>query len=194
MVALAVLVIAVFNVQGWLVLSRTSRALEQELGDRLQAIAVTLAAADGLQLTAGSFQPAVFENVMAGNRLFNLFLVNDRLEYITNLRSPELVGSGDPSLELDMTEIMAAFSGVPTQSKLYRAGRSYLKSAYAPLEDSTGLVNAVLGVEADATFFSALAGFRNSLLLVNLLSLLAVAAIVVVSAAMARQNKTLLSH
>jgi sensor histidine kinase regulating citrate/malate metabolism len=42
-VALAVLVIVVFNVQGWLVLARTSRVLEKELGDRLQAVATTLA-------------------------------------------------------------------------------------------------------------------------------------------------------
>jgi len=196
MVALAVLVIAVFNVQGWLVLARTSRALEQELGDRLQAIAMTLAqTADRLQLTADSLQPGhqtedrtkTLTAVMNDNRLFNLFVVNDRFEYLTNLRGPELVGSGDPSLDLDMTEILSAFSGIPAQSRLYRAGSSYLKTAYAPVRDSSGLVSAVLGVEADATFFSALAGFRNSLLLVNLLSLLAVAAIVVVSAAMARR-------
>ncbi len=184
-VALAVLVIVAFNVQGWLVLARTSRVLEKELGDRLQAVATTLAT-----VLAGRFDTPGSErllvSVMEENGLFNLYIVNDRLEYAVNLRNKELVGQSDPCLELDMTEILATFSGLPTQSRLYEAGGYYLKSAYAPLEDGEASVVAVLGVEADATFFSVLTGFRNSLLLVNVLSLLAITAVVLVSVGFAR--------
>ncbi len=184
-VASAVLVIVVFNIHGWLVLQRTNRVLEKELGDRLQAVATTLSTVVGPGYnTPGTKR--LFMQVMQANGLFNLYIVNDRLEYLLNLREGELVGKNDPCLKLDMTEILATFSGIPTQSKLYRAGQYFLKTAYAPLEDKNGNTVAVLGVEADATFYSVLTGFRNSLLLVNVLSLLAVTAIVLVSVSLAR--------
>jgi signal transduction histidine kinase len=184
-VALAVLVIVVFNIQGWYVLSRTSRVLEQELGDRLQGVATTLSTA-----LAGNWADeagrSMLSNVMDDNQLFNIFIVDDRLEYVDNLRNRELVGSGDPTLDLDMAEILAAFSGIPTQSRLYRARGAYLKTAYAPLRDSAGISTAVLGVEADAGFFATLAGFRNTLLLINIVSLIAITVIIVVSVSLTR--------
>ncbi len=193
-VALAVLVIVVFNVQGWLVFVRTSRVLENELGDRLQAVGMTLSAALGAR--AGDSTLVGSEKLLAGvmrdNGLFNLFVVNDRLEYVVNLRNTELrsntgaAGESDPTLDLDITEILAAFSGIPTQSKLYRHGDIYLKSAYAPVFDEFGTAVAVLGVEADAAFFAVLTGFRNSLLLVNGLSFLAIVVIVLVSVSLVR--------
>lgn len=200
-VALSVTAIVVFNVQGWVILHRTSRILEQELGARLQAVATTLAAALGDAGRSGSSQhlpgrpdsgrpnsgsERLLNEVMQENGLFNLFVVNGELEYLVNLRNPELVAQRDPTLELDLAEIVAALSGVASQSRMYRAGGYFLKSAYAPLEDSSGTIGAVLGVEADATFFSVLSGFRNSLLVINGLSLLAIAAIVLVSLSLAR--------
>jgi two-component system OmpR family sensor kinase len=189
-VALAVLVIVVFNVQGWLVLARTSRVLEKELGDRLQAVATTLATVlSGRYDTPGTAQ--LLSEVMRSNNLFNLFIVDESLAYVTSARDPERAGSTDPALEADAAEILAAFSGVATQTRLYAAGPYYLKSAFAPLADSSGAVTAVLGVEADARFFSVLTGFRNSLLLINALSLLAIAAIVLVSASLVRRALSL---
>jgi signal transduction histidine kinase len=184
-VALAVLVIVVFNLQGWYVLDRTSRVLEGELGDRLQGVATTLSAALAGNWTSDAGR-GMLSDVMADNGLFNIFIVDDRLEYVANLRNPEHVGSGDPTLDLDMAEILAAFSGIPTQSGLYRAGGAYLKTAYAPLRDGSGISTAVLGVEADAGFFSTLAGFRSTLLLINIVSLIAVSVIIVVSVSLTR--------
>ncbi len=185
-VALAVLVIVVFNVQGWLVLARTSRVLEKELGDRLQAVATTLATVLSGRYDAPGTGRLLAE-VLRSNNLFNLFIVDESLAYVFNARNPEGAGRTDPALDADAAEILAAFSGVGTQSRLYAAGSYYLKSAFAPLEDSTGAVAAVLGVEADARFFSTLTGFRNSLLLINALSLVAIAAIVLVSASLVRR-------
>ncbi|MBN2537450.1 hypothetical protein JXB37_04135 [candidate division WOR-3 bacterium] len=184
-VGLAVLVIVVVNVQGWLVLARTSRAFEAELGERLQAVAATLARSIG----PGYAEPdgeRLLRAVMEENRLFNIFVVNDRMEYLVNLADPELAGQADPALELDLAEVLAAFSGVPGRSRLYRSGGVFLKTAYAGLADEDGIVEAVLGVEADARFFAVLTGFRNSLVLVNILSLLAIVAVVVFSASLAR--------
>lgn len=183
-VALAVLAIVVFNVQGWLILRRTSRALENELGERLQAVGLTIAAA--ARWPDGRTGP-LLEQTMRANDLYNLFVVDENLSCLANARDPAAVGQADPALELDAAEVLAAFSGVPTRSKLYNAGGYFLKTAYVPLSDSLGLVSAVLGVEADARFFSVLGGFRNSLLLINGLSLLAIAVIVLVSASLARR-------
>jgi len=184
-VALAVLVIVVFNVQGWLVLNRTSRAFEQELGDRLQSVAMTLSATlgPGFDTPRGR---RVLGEVMRGNRLFNLFIVNEDLEYVVNLGSPELEGTVDPALQLDMTEILTALSGAPAQSQLYEAGGFHLKTAYSGLPGEEGTISAVLGVEADAQFYSVLTGFRDALVLINVLSLVAMVAIVLVSVSLAR--------
>jgi signal transduction histidine kinase len=184
-VGLAVLLIVLFNVQGWWLLNRTSRMLEQELGARLQAVAMTLSQAQ-TGAARGADVRRLYRTVMRDNGLFNLFLVNDRLEYTENLSNPELVGRTNPALQLDMADILSAFSGMPTQSRLYRAGDYYLKTAYAPLVDSLGSIATVLGVEADARFFTALTGFRRTMFLVNILSLLAISAIVLVSASLAR--------
>jgi signal transduction histidine kinase len=128
---------------------------------------------------------------MHSNNLFNLFIVDENLAYVTSARNPERAGQADPALDADAAEILAAFSGVATQTRLYAAGPYYLKSAFAPLADSSGAVTAVLGVEADARFFSVLTGFRNSLLLINALSLIAIAAVVLVSASLARRALSL---
>jgi len=179
-VAFTVLIILVFNLSGWLILRQTSRTLEQELGTRLQSQATTLAV-----ILAGKFAESgrqqLITEVMDRNDLFNIFIVDESLRYLANVRAPEQTGLTDPALEPDAAEILAAFSGIPTQSKLYAAGGYYLKTAYAPIEDSLGLASAVIGVEADARYFSVLARFRNSLLLISGLSFIAIFAIVLVS-------------
>jgi len=185
-VVLAVVAIIAFNVQGWLVLTRTSRVLEKELGDRLQAVATTLAAVLGGRYDSPG-TASLLSDVMRSNTLFNLFVVDESLAYVVNARDPELTGERTPAVEADAAEILAAFAGAPTQTRLYAAGRYYLKSAFAPLADSTGAIAAVLGVEADARFFSTLTGFRTSLLLINALSLVAIVAVVLVSASLARR-------
>jgi len=186
-VALAVLVIVLFNIQGWLILARTGRELGRELGDRLQTVAVmlshALAAEDADVAEADS---PLLTDVMRENGLLNVFIVNENLEYLANARDPTRVGSNDPALELDAAEILSAFSGLPMRSQLYGAGGTYLASAYAPMETPDGLVTAVIGVEADARFFSAIHGFRNSMLLINVLSLIAILATVLVSVSLVR--------
>ncbi|MFO7639496.1 MAG: HAMP domain-containing sensor histidine kinase [bacterium] len=181
--ALAVAAIVVFNVQGWWVLARTSRAFEAELGARLEAVATTLSAALGSRWQEPD-AARLLRLVRAENELLNLFIVDDDLTLLLSLAGgPAEAGS---AYRADLPELLAALSGAPAQSRVYRSGRLYLKSAYAPLLDSTGVVSAALGVEADARFFATLAGFRRSLVLVNLLGLLAIAGILLVSASLLR--------
>jgi signal transduction histidine kinase len=185
-IALAVLVVAVLNAQGWLVLRAASQALERELGARLQTLAITLSSGLAGRL-ADPASTRHLTDAVRHDELFNAFVVNESLQYLVNIREPGRTGENDPSLELDAGEILAAFSGLPGRSRLYSAGGYNLATAYAPLKDSSGAISAVLGVEADARFFSVLAGFRSSLLLINGLSLLAIAALVFISANLTRR-------
>jgi len=185
-VGLAVLVVVVFNVQGWLVLRATSRALERELGDRLQSLATTLSSSS----TDGFLEPASrrrLADAVRRDNLFNAFVVNESLQYLVNIRDPDRVGEQDPALELDAAEILSAFSGLNARSRLYSASGYNLATAYAPLPDTSGAISAALGIEADARFFSTLVGFRNSLLLINGLSLIVIVAIVLVSASLTQR-------
>lgn len=183
---LAVLIVVVFNVHAWLVLSRSRATLEDELGDRLE----TLARAVATQLRgrrAGPELSRILAQTMEEAGLFNIFLVDESLRFILNVREPEAVGGGGPLLELDAAEILSAFSGVSTRSRVYSTGPYYLKNAYAPVYDSTGIARAVLGVEADARFFRSLVGFRNSLVVINGFSLLVLLALILVSLTVVRQ-------
>jgi len=116
--------------------------------------------------------------------LLNIFLVDESLRFIVNPRAPETKGKTSPMLELDELEIFSAFSGILSSTRLYAAGPFYLKTAYTPVYDREGNVNAVLGVEADARFFRSIANYSRSLLFINLLSLFAIAAIVFAGASL----------
>ncbi len=157
--------------------------MEGELGERLELLAKTLASQspDTATLFVKNFRPALTE---AG--LLNIFIVDESLRFIANLQEPELIGTTDPSLDLEAPEILAAFSGIATSSPLYRAGRYYLKSAYAPVYDTTGAVRGVLGVEADARFFKNINQYRNTLLVINALSLIVLLIIIITSISITR--------
>lgn len=177
---LAAAVVLLFNLHGWLLLARTSQALEAELGARLRAVAVTLAAAaEGCDPTAAA---GLLETVRAENDLFAALIVNESLAVIAATG-----GGSRVAPEADAAAILAAFSGEPTESPVHAAGRYRLKSAYAPLYDSLGLPSAVVGVEADAGFFAALGDLRRGLIAANVASAAILAAIVLISAALARR-------
>ncbi len=175
--------VVIFNIHSWLVLSRTRQMMEEELGERLELLAKTLASQFSETDTTAvkNFAP-----IMSESGLFNIFVVDESLRFIANLQEPELVGNTDPTLELEAPEILAAFSGIATSSPLLRAGRYYLKSAYAPVYDSTGIITGVLGVAADARFFKNINSYRNTLLFINALSLVALLVIVITSISITR--------
>ncbi len=183
---LLAVVILLANLQAWLLLNRTRTTLEAELGDRLQAIAVTFAATVGANWQSAGVTN-LLKSLLDQNELFNAFIVSEDLRYVANARDPNLVDSTDATLELDAAEIIAAFAGLPAQSQLYSAGRARLKTAYAPLTDSLGAVAAVVGIEADARFFGTLTSFQQTVLIINLFSLLAIVAVVLVAAGLTRR-------
>jgi signal transduction histidine kinase len=184
-VILAVLVLVVFNVHSWLVLTNTSSALEAELGTRLENLAVILASQLKDLSKTEVITPVLMETINSVD-LLNIFLIDESLRFIVNIREPQSAGQPFPFFALDESEIQSAFNGIPAQTHLYTAGSAHLKSAYAPVYDRNGIIRAVLGVEADARFFHALTTYQRTLLFINGLSLLAIIAIVVAGIALNR--------
>lgn len=183
---LAVLVIVVFNIHSWLVLSKTKAALEAELSNRLEGLALTIATQLKGRENYEEILPILTET-MNPAELLNIFLVDESLRFIVNARAPESKGETSPMLELDETEILSAFSGIITTTRLYAAGPYYLKTVYAPVYNTEGIVSAVLGVEADARFFRTISNYSRSLFFINLLSLLALSAIVFAGVSLSRR-------
>lgn len=177
-ITFAVLVLIVFNVQGWLVLTKTRRALEDELETRLENIASLLALRLKGWEDSREIIPVLTET-MNSSDLLNIFLIDESLRFLVNLRDPQAVGQRSPLIELDAPEIQSAFAGMPTSTPLYTAGSIYLKSAYAPVSDRHGIPRAVLGVEADARFFQTISAYHRTLLFINVLSLIAMLAVVI---------------
>lgn len=185
-VVLAVLVIVVFNIHGWLVLAKTRAALEEELSNRLEDLSVTIATQLKGRAKDQEILPVLLA-MMSQSRLLNIFLVDESLRFVINARAPAVKGETSPLLELDEPEILSALSGIPTCTRLYVAGPAYLKTAYAPVYNEEGLVDAVLGVEVDARFFQTISDYRRSLLMINVLSLVAIAVIVFTIVSLSRR-------
>ncbi|MEO0026464.1 MAG: HAMP domain-containing sensor histidine kinase [candidate division WOR-3 bacterium] len=177
-ITFAVLVLIVFNVQSWLVLTQTRKALEEELETRLENIASILALRLKGWENSREIIPVLTETMNSSN-LLNISMIDESLRFFINLRDPQVVGQHSPLIELDAPEIQSAFAGMPASTRLYTAGSVYLKSAYAPVYDHNGIPRAVLGVEADARFFRTIFTYHRTLLFINALSLLAMLAIVI---------------
>jgi signal transduction histidine kinase len=170
------------------------RALEEELGARLTAVARAAAAslpADRVEwLRPGDEQTRTWGHVRArlealaratGTRLFLLDL--DRTA-LADSGGALAIGAAVPALERDRFEIGEAARGrVLASAVLFEGadGRLY-KTGYAPLADASGRVVAVVGADGTAPSFAALSGFRRLLALVALAGALAGAAVAAVAA------------
>ena len=176
-----VVMIVLVNIAWWIFYSRTEQLLDNQLGRRLTAIAGAAAATINTetadQLAHGDFSAYVriadiLEQIRAADSLSELFIVDANYNYLFTT-----------SLETDSVYFLAELNGRyidslvfgssrhATASPSYRTGSLRLKSAFAPLADSTGLVVAVLGVEASVDYFDALTGLKENLYYSTALSL-----------------------
>jgi two-component system sensor histidine kinase CreC len=162
--------------------------LEQELGARLTAVAqttvATLPSGDPRRLTQLDAQDAAtlarlrerLQSIGAATGARRLFIVDPQRRSLIDTR-PD-VRFGDTLFELgaDQVELDIALQGQPSSSVLFTdaSGTPY-KNGYAPITHD-GRVIGVLGVEGSASFFDALAHFRNALIALGALALAAVVA------------------
>jgi signal transduction histidine kinase len=151
------------------------RALEEELGARL--VAVARAAAAGLPaerveaLQPGDEGTRTFAHVAArlaalaratGTRL--LVVRPDRTA-LADSEGSRRIGEPVPSLERDRFEVAEAAAGRALPSQLLFQGRdgALYKTGYAPLADAGGRVVAVVAADGTAPSFAALRRFRSLL-------------------------------
>ncbi len=146
--------------------------LDEALGLRLQGVATSaMHLVDGDAIPTWSFDPEPGTDLIwLTSRLERLREDNDLAEVTLCDHGGFVIASasgrverGAPNIfwDLDRPSVDLARVGVPSISRLYRAGDLYQKSAHAPIFDRDGRVAGVLTVEGNAGFFQTLAALRR---------------------------------
>jgi len=173
----------------WLFYSRTEQSFEAQLRNRLAAITYLgslnitpdLASdlADGY-LSAYDITLEILDRIKTADSLSEVFIIDESYGYLaTTLPESDSVYylsalNGiyiDSIFTRNMTDRFEIDS-YPIVTKSYRVGEIILKSAFAPLFDTTGMTIAVLGVEADVDYTEVLLDLKNNLYISTLISVL----------------------
>lgn len=190
-IVFTVLIIVLVNMAWWLFYNRTSRSFEAQLSHRLASIA-HLGAAMIDPESVGSLKEGylsaydpileILEDIKDADSLSEVFLIDDNYIYLATT-----------SLEADTIYYLSALNGPyidslflgyrppepmanpnpPIVTPGYRVGDIVLRSAYAPVRDSAGVILAVLGVEADVDYTDVLFDLKRNLYLSTGISLAA---------------------
>lgn len=178
------IVVLLFNVAGWLLYEQASRYLDQQLGQRLEAIAVTSTLELSPELVESAQDPGAqflledyLQQIKGNNRLEAVTIFDLEGKILASTSSLIKYGAGNQALDLDQTAVTLAASGMPSASRLYTVDGFFLKSAYAPARDDEGEVLAILGVEASARYFRVLGSFKRTMLIIGGVSLVFLVAV-----------------
>ncbi|NIP41641.1 MAG: hypothetical protein GWO41_11260, partial [candidate division Zixibacteria bacterium] len=194
----AVLLILFFNLGQWYIFSQVRDFAESVFRENLLV---------QTELAASSFSGDVILSLQ-GDDFYapDLIDVKDRLDRLKShydffnvrlldLNADRFLGFADYDttrfiFDYDLGPFISASAGIPTASDLITEGDMYLISAYAPITTSLDSVVAVLGIDADYTFFRSLAEFKNNLVYINVVSFIF---ILVFGAAFVLINRRLIS-
>lgn len=146
--------------------------LDESLGQRLAAIAVTATElVDAQQALDWSLDPEEpieylwlvtrLEEIQRANALAEVSLCDAQGFVLVSASQRLERGELNTFWELDRTAVDLALSGFPASSRLYQSGALYQKSAHAPVLDENGEVVAVITAEAAVDFFDTLATLRE---------------------------------
>lgn len=177
-----IVLIGLVNFAWWMFYRNTEQLLDHQLSKRLAAVtrsAKTLLTPKlTLDLSSGDFDAYIravdlIEQIRMTDSLSEVFILDDSYNYLVTTE-----------LEEDSSYFLRALNGVYIDSVYfgltdavivtpsYRTGSFYLKSAFAPLPDSSGVVAAVLGVEASVDYFDVMSDLKNNLYLSTVISVL----------------------
>lgn len=168
-----VLLLLVLNASAYLTLIQVRGTLEQELGERL--LAVASATASGLSpLLPAAGEPGALpdslerarlrerlERIAFDTGLGELYLCDAGRRLLVDASGRLPAGYAHPALDLHYAAATAALAGVPAASELYRVEGLYLRTAFAPLFDAQGRVVGLVAAEGGSAFFGRLAGLRR---------------------------------
>jgi signal transduction histidine kinase len=151
------------------------RALEDELGARLAAVAQAAAASLSpepiARLATGDERTAAYVRLrgqlgtLARATGTRIALVRPNRTAIADPEGRARIGEPLPDLRVDQAEIAEAAAGRATASRVIREGADGLlhKTGYAPLRDGDGKVIAIVAAEGTAASYRTLRAFRRLL-------------------------------
>jgi signal transduction histidine kinase len=170
------------------------RALEEELGRRLAALAAAAAAQVADEnvalLQPGDESTRTYRNVQKrleelrqATGAARLYVFDEAGTSRADTRAATPIGERYYSLEANRSELRRVFSGTPAASVLFRGRDGALyKSGFAPLGEPGGKVEFAVGVDGAASLYQQLTGLRRTLVAVGVGGTLAVVALSVLVA------------
>ena len=164
--------IVVVNIYLWRNYLLIQKELEGALANRLISIATAIAA-DIDNLKELDEKRPYFDQLIRSMGIYNIYILDSEGKIRYRHKQLKFLKGPDPHLALDRPAILSALSGEASATPLYKETEVYLKSGYAPIFDLYGGVIGVVGVVADAPFFSLLVDFERKGLLLNLILILA---------------------
>lgn len=171
-----VVVLVVFYLSSWLFLDRLNRTLDNELENRLNAIAGLVSRqvqttvfpdlVSGVQsLTAKSYIDPLIDNLPHEVNVQNIFLIDRRLQTLKSNSDLFLPGEEIAYLRGDSLEIRRAWTGEVVSSPLRTLTGNRFKAAYAPVRDSRGKIVCLVVIEASADFLNMLQPAKRQLVI-----------------------------
>lgn len=163
----------VFNFSIYTLYQRAKVHLDNELGERLQTIAVLLAStiefAEPDSLDENRTNSSLYSLLFIAkteNLLSNILVLTPEGTTVIDIANLSEPGEYNPFIDLDFSAFTFARSGFPASTALYKSGDIYMKSAYAPLHDTRDRVTGIVGVEAGAAYFLVLNSLRSAIILI----------------------------
>lgn len=177
------LIIILVNLAWWLFYARTEKSFEQQLSHRLSSLAALGSSnlkpelinslIDGY-LSAYDSTLEIAEQIKEADSLAEVFILDRDYNYlVTTLIEAD---SAYYLTALNGEYIDSAFMSFiaePIVTDGYRVEDVVLKSAFVPLFDTSGLVTAVMGIEADVDYTDVLIDLRNNLYISSSISIVA---------------------
>jgi len=177
LVAIFVLFVALLlGGSGWVLYHLTRTALEDDLGDKLTAIAGIAAQEINpnllMRLRPGDEDSRTYANLRRRLRHIQeatgarrLYAFDRQMGSLVDTETGVLIGRPYVKLNFDRTELARVWVGETAHSVLFEGtdGRMY-KSGYAPVRSGDEVV-AAIGVDIGATFLEAVRRFRRTVLL-----------------------------
>lgn len=165
-------VLAAVNIGWWWYYHSITAYLERQLSQRLTNVAATAALhispdqVTGLtidDLPAYADVLLYLDSLTALDSLSEAAVLDLDFNYLVSTRQ-EIAAEGYLLAQTNFDTLNVALQGRPTASALYNIEGTYLKSAYAPLYDSSGEVAAIFVAEAGAGYFELLVSLRRHLI------------------------------
>lgn len=178
------LILITINLVGWLFYYQSKKYFDEDLGNKLIAVAnssAQLIDADLLTyLQPGSEEGNFYKSLQAPLKVIQKTFKLKRV-YITDLsykllldtNPNSLIGSEIPYLQSNLIELKEAANGQSVYSTLYRGYNGELyKSAFAPLFNKENKIIAIASVDASPAFLKIIDDIQNFILMINAVSLI----------------------